>query len=386
MKSNDKYYAKFAIGMIASVLNKTEFAAVPEDFDWDGFTHFCSKHSILNLVCFCVNSLQNVPPKTALFYQEAMLRSIAKEAQREEEISALADDFEKNCIKHLIIKGFVIKNMYPLPQMRSMSDVDIVIDNIESASKIALDKGFNKTGDEFLHVSFSKKPSLHVELHKSLIDESIEDLYAYFKTGFERAVLTEGYSYRYEFTKEDFYIFLIAHLSKHFKLCGTGIRSIVDIYVFRSFNKEKLNNDYIYRELEKIGLKTFAVKCEQLAEKWFLGCFNGEFDSVGEYIISSGTFGTSDNHELNAFIADTKEKSFKQSKHKYILRCIFPNKAYMSARYKAVKKAPFLIPIFWIVRIFSTLFKSRGSIRYRLKGVIGSNESDFDKFKETGLH
>ena len=107
---------------------------------------------------------------------------------------------------------------------------------------------------------------------------------------------------------------------------------------------------------------------------------------MGEYIVFSGVYGNIHNLELNRFLqAEATDGSYSANKLKYVLKNIFPGLKYMSARYKTIKKHKFLLPIFWVIRIFSTLFKSRKNISYRLKGVTQSDESDIKKFKDSGL-
>ncbi len=375
-------YASAAIRIISSVFSGNHISSFSYDFDWKSFVSFCSKHKILNLIAYGIsNYYGTVPEFISERLNDILLQSMAKEAQRNVEIEALSDSFEKNMIPHMIMKGFVIKNIYPEPYLRSMSDIDILVgDKLDDASEIIKQHGFIFSGEAFLHSIFIKNNNFAVELHKSLIDESIDKYYSYFGIGFDRAVLCDGFNYKYHLSTEDFYIFMIAHLAKHYEHYGTGIRSICDIYIYNEHYKNKMDRNYLSNELNKIGLLKFEEKIKDLSYDWFSGEFSGEFDSVGEYIISGGVYGKFENHELNAFLIDGNE-----SKKKYIIRTVFPDSDYMKARYGLLKKLPFLLPVFWIVRIISTLFKSSGGIRYRLKGVAKSSDDDYDRFTETGL-
>ena len=377
-------FAALAIRAAAAVFNNQSFTDFCTDYDWQGFVEFCSKHKILNTVsCAFAESSEILTEKISKTFSDNVMLSMVKEAQRDVEIELLSDAFEENKIPHMIMKGYVIKDLYPQPFQRSMGDVDILVgQNIDKASEVILNHGFKFHGEAFLHDIFKKGDSLYVELHNSLIDESLTDLYDYFGIGFDRAKPKDGFKYKYELSKEDFYIFLVAHMAKHYKISGTGIRSVCDIYIYNSVYENELDRDYIWAELDKIELKKFEEKIRNLSYEWFSGEFSGEFDSVGEYIISGGVYGNIDNHELNAFLLNKEEK---QSRFRYILRTVFPDMTYMQARYPFLQKCPFLLPFYWVRRFLSTLFKSRGSIRYRLKGVVQSDKSDYDRFDETGL-
>lgn len=377
-------FASAAFSICSSVFNNTAVSFFPDDFNWKGFTEFCSCHKILNIVAYGMRNYENnIPDVIRKSFENTVNISMMKEAQRTVEIELLCDDFEENSITHMVMKGFVIKELYPQPFLRSMSDVDILIgDNLSSASKIMLNRGFSFEGEAFLHDIYTKGKLLAVELHKALIDESLDEFYGYFGSGFERAELSDGCKFRYNFSAENFYIFLIAHMAKHYKISGTGIRSVCDIYVYNKAYGSTLDYTYISEELEKIGLKIFEKKMRELADEWFSGSFSGDFDAVSEYIVSAGVYGDSDNHELNSYLL-SKEKD--EGKIKYILKYAFPNMEYMTARYDRLKKYPFLLPYYWIKRVLSTLFKSRGSIRYRYKGVAESDNNDDERFTLTGL-
>ncbi|MBQ7595854.1 MAG: nucleotidyltransferase family protein [Clostridia bacterium] len=376
---------KTALNMICSVLNSTPLPRLPEEFDWDSFCSFVKEHNISSIIYFAVKQMKNVPAEIVKIFEEVYLRACLKTAVIDVEIPALLDAFEKGGVRHMVLKGFIMRDYYPDPIMRSMGDVDILVgSDLEKAHQIMIESKYKFHSEGFLHSNYSK-PNVYIELHKSLVDEYFDTMYRYYGEGFEKARIADGYKYRYVFSDEDFYIFLLAHVAKHFKISGTGIRSIMDIYVFRK-KFSSLDEKYIDAELSKMGLLTFKNKIEETAFSWFSKPFDGEFDAVGEYIITSGVYGQVDNHELNAFILNTfKDTSYKKGKLKYILNMIFPGREYIGARYPKAKKHPVLIPFYWVVRFFSTMFRSRGSIRYRLKGVSESDESALKKFDDTGL-
>lgn len=387
MPDNEKklLLGKAAVNMIYSVLNNAEAPEISEDFDWEAFRSFTKDHNISNIIYYAVRTMSGVPDEILKFYEETYLRACLKTALTDVEIPALLDSFEENGVRHMPLKGYIMRNYYPDPAMRSMGDVDILVgSDLKEADKVIQSHGYSFHGEGFLHDNYVKK-GLHIELHKSLVDEYFSTMYKYYGEGFGRAKTEPGYKYRYAFSDEDFYIFLLAHLAKHFKIAGTGIRSVMDIYVFRK-KFPSLDEKYIDSQLSEIGLLKFKDKMEKMVFSWFSEPFTDDFDAVGEYIVTSGVYGQSDNHELNAFILNTlSDTSYKKGKIKYMLSMIFPGKKYLGARYPVVNKYPVLIPLYWIIRIFSTLTKSRYSIRYRLKGVSKSDEDSLKKFDDTGL-
>lgn len=60
----------------------------------------------------------------------------------------------------------------------------------------------------------------------------------------------------------------IAHFSKHFQGGGSGIRSVMDIYIMNNAMPD-MNMVYVYKQLEKLGLSDFYKKVTALEKYWF---------------------------------------------------------------------------------------------------------------------
>ncbi|MBQ8782914.1 MAG: nucleotidyltransferase family protein [Clostridia bacterium] len=381
---NKNSNAVYAIKLMSCVLNKSAPVAPESEIDWYSFRGFCERHCISNIVAYGINALDlQLPDDIKAYFNEVVYQSLAKEARLEVEISELTESFEKNKIPHMLLKGSVIKNYYPQPDMRSMCDVDILVgNNLNEAMSITCSHGFQLKARDNLHDCYFKKPFINLELHSSLFDEELTDLYSYFKIGFERANLLEDCKYRYTLLKEDFYIFMLAHFAKHFKRTGVGIRSVADVYVFLK-NNPSIDFGYIEEETEKIGLLKFAQRIQNIAISWFDEGIVNTDDSVQEYIISSGAYGSTMNLELNRFLQNKNNReNYTVKKLKYYINVILPDFKYMCARYPQLEKRRYLLPFYWIKRIFYTFIKSKGSISYRLGRVSKSDKSYLDKFSD----
>jgi len=56
---------------------------------------------------------------------------------------------------------------------------------------------------------------------------------------------------------------------KHFYENGTGIRSVLDIYVFRKYFKNQLNEKYIKERVKLLEIEQFEKNINQLSLVWF---------------------------------------------------------------------------------------------------------------------
>ncbi len=260
----------------------------------------------------------------------------------------ITETFEKNGIRHQILKGTIMKNIYPSPEMREMSDIDLVVydESLDRAAKIMEEMGYENHGLVKHHMIFSKGAKLLVEVHWCLFDANAgKKQHLYFKDNF-RAKLKEGTQYTYEFSLEDFYVYMISHMAKHFFETGCGIRNLVDIYVYINKYGETMNKEYLDKELNECGIFDFEKNMRNLAFIWL---DNEEFDTFNEnlfeYMVESGIYGKRENGIWSQLAKETSNGRANAKIHFY-----FPSINFMKEKYPWLEKAPFLLPIGWVIR------------------------------------
>lgn len=374
----DKSVSAYVINLVASVINGTVPPENDANLDWGKIIDFAKKQCVLNIIAYSCEKLTNKPDPTTLKYlKEFRMQKIVVEAQQEIEACDAMDKLEKMGVRHMPLKGYIVKNLYPSPDMRTMGDLDLLVepDRCDEVVKAFEADGFSFCGEGNLH-SNVERGNAYIEFHRSMVDEEHETLNGYFGNGFERATPADGYSYRYELSREDLYIFLIAHVAKHYRYGGTGIRTLLDLYIYRKAYTD-LDLDYIHGELQKIGLDVFQEKIESIADEWYGGEFNGEFNSVSAYIISGGVYGTMNEAFLNEFI-NANDEALETEKTKNFIRAIFPDKEIMSIRYPILKKCIFLLPVFWVIRFFETLIRYPVRFKNRAKHSVKILQIDND--------
>lgn len=193
-------------------------------------------------------------------FRGRIMHSIMKTAAQVMELQELTRRFEEHKIVNQPMKGSCLKFDYPSPEMREMSDIDILVrpDCMEKAAGILKELGYTLLKSIKHHDVYVKKPYMVLELHHAMYDKTVDKVqYQYFADG-SKAVLKEGFHYSYEFVPEDFYIYMLAHMAKHFYKMGCGIRNLVDIYIYLGKYQSVLDRSYIKAELEHCGLADFA--------------------------------------------------------------------------------------------------------------------------------
>jgi hypothetical protein len=204
-------------------------------------------------------------------------------------------------------------------------------------------------------------------MHVSLIGDIYEVVYNYFKDIKSRLIKDEGKNYAYHMSDEDFYIFLTAHEYKHYSSCGTGLRSLLDRYVYLRAKGDNLDWDYIHKQLKIIGEDDYECKARSLANKIFGGTelptLSANETKMLEYYLFSGTYGTVENSVKNKINVEN------QSKFEYVFHRIFPPMSMIKSFYPFFYKYKILLPFLWIYRIFKGIFVSRAKVRAEIRTI-----------------
>ena len=342
---------EYLIAVIRSVLNKKECPNAPLDTDWEELFKLARNHSIVNIVAFGLAEKQEcTEEKWCRAFCDLYKQAIAVDTAQEFELNWLSAVFKDKGIRFMPLKGSVIKKYYPKPDMRTMGDLDILIepDAAKNVRDILLERGYESThfGGEH-HDEYRMPPFLHIEIHRNLISRDYKKLNKYFLNIFSRAVPILGNPFEYEMSIEDTYIFHLAHLYKHFNDGGAGIRLVIDHYVLLNSLSDQLDWEYIIRELKELKLYDFNQTITELANVWFSENCDVSFadEDLTNYIINSGTFG----NERQFY----KNKVQQMGRVKFFVSRLFPSFSFMKEHFPILQKIPILLPVICVWRILS---------------------------------
>jgi len=134
--------------------------------------------------------------------------------------------------------------------------------------------------------------------------------------------------------------------------------------IFDSIIKD-LDYDFIKAQLKKYDMLNFYYTVENLLGYFFYGKDADEkLESVARYIFENQTTGTYSNITANLGF---------WGKIKYFLKNWFPSAKDLSFRYPVLEKAPVLLPICWIRRIFYSLFFNRNAFKEQAESIRNIN-------------
>ena len=319
---------------------------------------------------------EGVPEEWKGCLREKVLGSMVFTGVQLQELKSLEDQMEKAKIPCQPMKGARMKFYYPSPFLREMSDIDILIhgDFTEQAAEVLRGMGYCLQQKIKHHDIYTKAPGIVVEAHRAMYDRTVDERqYAYF-SDLSRAVRRKGFLYVYDFEPEDFYVYMIAHMAKHFYKRGCGIRNLVDIYVFRQRFGADMNADYLEKQLAGLGLGAFTEHMEKLTRIWLQGEDGEEFyGQLFDYMQGCGIYGKDENGIWNRFCEEGQSgrRNLKMWYH-------FPPYRYMVTYYPWLTKNPVvgrvLLPAAWTARAVRGLACGRGRQKREMLKEIGDSQ------------
>lgn len=350
---------KYLLRLLSSVLNNTQPPKPNPNTDWASVFYVASLHSVVGMVCYALDRMnkEDLPPKELYIqFKEIQQSELILESNIEFETENLIKEFNKSKLRTVMLKGMILKHYYPVPSMRTMSDVDILYreEDKKEIMRIFKEKGYMLTLDFDSELNFNKPPFHHYEMHASLLQAS-EKSHEFFLNVWDRTEENSKGNFR-ALNLEYTYLYMLEHLAKHIEKAGAGLRMIMDFYVFLQKEKHNLNEDIVSEGLKELKLTEFAQKINNIAYNWFAGDNPDTESLISRFILYSSTFGLSKNAILQQNIRKEYNTGKKQNGFKYILRKIFPDYMHICARFPSAKKLkvlyPFYIPAFWCLRIF----------------------------------
>ncbi len=347
LSNQKKQQYTYYIDLLSATINNAELPKPIDNIDWDFIVHHAQRNSVLNILGYAVAKLDNKPPQTIAKVIENERRfSILKETSQLVEVEKVLNEFEKSAIKNLPLKGYFMKHLYSQTDLRTMTDVDILVNkkDFKKITRIFENLGYRKQNLINANEIHFSKDLLYFEIQCNLNEN--DD--SFFNNIWDNVNNREDYKYSYSMSPEDFYVYMVYHCAKHFNAGGIGIRMLMDLYVY--LNKyPRLNFDYINSCFEKLKIKTFAQRLRKLSVNWF-SKDETKIDNLGEFILYCSTYGVRDVffHQDNL-----------SNKDNYWLKQVFIPYSKMKNKYSYLSKAPVLLPISWVQYWFTRLFISR---------------------------
>lgn len=333
--------------------------------DWVKLIRLAGIHSVTGILGYMV---MNYPDETnrqvAPFMRKQCLQSIGVFSQRAAKMKQLIRQMDELNIDHLLFKGYVLKDYYPVPELRSYGDIDFLIrlEDRQKSDALMRREGFERKTDWEPVFSYLKDLEYY-EIHTDVMEVDVSDkadYKEYFSHTWERAKLAEGHTWM--LSPEDHLLYLLTHIAKHIGSSGAGIRMYMDIAVFLQRFGNELHWDYLRKELEKLCFTDFANMVLWVVQEYFgvenpipLKLVNAQvLEDFMEFTMAGGIFGRVGRDSGLVYLKNQDRNDENVSRAKTFISRLFPSAERIESRYTYLRGKHWLLPVAWVHRFFRT--------------------------------
>ncbi len=360
---------------------KGEKAVTDEPFDIPALTVEAERHGVQGMLYFglVAAGVDKQDPQMRTLFRWVGHDIFITENQFDE-VKAVLSAFEREGIAYMPLKGMVLRDIYPSPDMRAMGDMDILVKTAQFPQIDAVMRALGFTFDkESAHEYIWKNNFLTLELHKGLFASYETDLYALFGDGWQLAKPIEQSS-RFVLSPEDQFIYVFLHFLKHYRNSGIGLRHLTDIVVL--LHKGDITDfAYIEQCFKKLGVLKFYRHVLDAVSAWLEGTpATPQAASILQTVYTNGKYGTAQSSDTADL--ERNARSVKFARFWYVWELLFPSVENMQLQYPLLKKMPFLLAFMWIVRWVDILLHRREAIETRAKQLQTVSLEDIENKRE----
>ncbi len=360
---------EYFVYLLSCWLNK-EKPAGSEQTDWQAVYALSENHNVTAIIASKIKELpQGSRPKGRLLsaFNQRLGFAVQNYEIKMRAMTYLIETLTKAGIDHLLVKGAVLRFLYPSPELRTSGDTDVVVRPADYEAAIEALKKAGFKIDFVRHTVAQARYGgevfdLHTELESINVQSKI-----YYSTPFDDISESTGHTYKLKPIYHLLYV--ITHIAYHLKNGGAGIRMIMDI-------------DALLRYYPDMDMQKFAALCENikisrtaqaliaLSKKWFKTpvAIDYTFEDADEQsfyenlsgiILDGGIFGYKNGGvgmmNLERSMQESGKADLKTS-FKAFFKWLFPSAAYLKKYYYYAYKHPVLLPTAWFHRFFKALF------------------------------
>lgn len=375
MNKNEEYF----ISLLSSFLNN-ENPKNPTDIDFNEIYKLSEIHNVTAIAANQISLLDdNYKPDKEIYsaFRQQLGYTLINYADKEKAFSELKELLRLCDIDYAFVKGIILKDYYPIKELRTSSDIDVIIrdNDLKELKEALISRKIEITDESSVCITFMLN-NIHIEAHSNLYSDN-----RYFDNIFK---IAEKNGHEYKLSDEQHLLYILCHIAKHFKLCGAGVRMFMDIDVLIRHINFHMDYTKLYSVCKELNVEIFIKYSFYITKKWFFTPINENFtifkddyftELFEKEIIESGCFGYNKRTLANYYISKEKSNGNFKSKIKILTRFLFPDREYIEQRYRFARKNKFFLLIGYLTRIFFGLFKRRKHSSNTITSIINSNEN-----------
>ena len=320
--------------------------------------------------------------------EQVFSRTVQNAVKRELLYQGLSQALSEAGVDHLPFKGIVVKEFYPVPELRTYGDVDMVIrtEDRERCHALMQKLGYGSPVDFEPVYTYRKEGELY-EIHTGIMSVNFThraDYIGYFKNLWDHAVLTENHVWA--FSPEFHFVYLLSHIAKHIYGSGAGIRMYLDLALYIKCLGDTMDWNMVQEELRRIELEQFFHLTLQSLHRWFgisspIPVSKVEasiLETFFDFTMEAGTFGYEGRNSGEQLVRQQGRKGENGLRKKALCSTYFPSAEKIQSRYTYLQKHPWLLPVAWIDRIFRNLSRL-DTILKGTRDIIAAEEDEIQK-------
>ena len=294
---------------------------------------------------------------------DAYDKTVAQLIRKDVETQMLFGRLTAADIPHITFKGMVIKDCYPVPELRTFGDIDVIIreEDRKKSHELMLAEGFKGEAMDGGVVYGYKRGKEFYELHSTMNSERTK-LSDFMADYWSRTTLRSGLTY--EFEKNFHFAYLISHIEKHVNCSNAGVRLYLDIALFLKKYRDELDLEKVRGILKDCKLEKFYDTVLYLCYRWFgtEKLYEQElsdelYEEFCRFTLRGGTFGVQ-NAGADSEVRRAMSNSGEVSKVSLIIRHVFPPYREVRRMYPFFDGKPYLLPLSWVIHPFAAAKRS----------------------------
>lgn len=386
------------IELLSSAMHETkmEIDSVKK-VKWKSIIKESEAHNVKGLVYSAINKseyLKYIKKESLEQWKRDTLFTGVYQIQHIREISKVLKVFNKENIPVLVLKGLVVREFYPKPELRTMGDADVLVkkEDLSRIKKLLKDLGYSELRDlenHGAHIVFVHNNHFPIEVHWVLTNKDYFRGEPVFENQiWENAIKVKvGESDALSLSFEDLAVHLCIHMAVHSVASGFGIRQLCDLVLLVEKKGHLIDWSSFQNKVKECGIEKFTISlfliCGQLfkmaipqelndiklVEEQLLKLLINDIFSSGVHGArsTSGMFGTSLAHSspnLDSLDSVGTVKRF--------IMLLFPPNNKLSDRYSYAKKNTILLPIAWIHHFGRGIFNKEYSFLNKIKFLVST--------------
>ena len=359
----------YLVRLLSAGLSGSQPPELPRGLAWEQVYHMAKRHCVEQLAFHGARErVAQEDPQIFQAWERQCMHTLALSLTQEMEQQAIAARFREAGIPLVSLKGTQLAELYPQRDFRQMADLDYLIppEDRQRGASLMAELGYRDSPEEDqddFHAVYHKPPYMTVELHPWLVPPW-DPASQYLGAVWDHTVPDNAGNLR--LSREFSYLFLVAHMAKHFFMIGCGIRPVLDIYLARTAWEGDLDWASVEKGLEQMGLRAFAQQVEALGQDWFGPCpvvpHRGRARVMEQEIYAAGTHGSKLARIAHAVPPDVQRRPMLWNRVAFAWRRMFIGRAYMVRDYPSLARYPVLLPVCWLRRLFRQLVLRRPPI------------------------